>query len=133
MKYQEKKYPIYIFRAKWSQDGKHDPESPYSLRYKGLPEGRVWNSTVLQYYMYKTEQNIDKLKEEQLNIWWPNYIEKKKDTIINPRDIEISVEFFMYETWCAGWFSHYTFDDGRTNEQFIQSFRDFVYRMENLA
>jgi hypothetical protein len=65
--------------------------------------------------------------------WWTKLLEKQKEKAdLHPSDVELTVTFLRYETWCLTWFSHYTFDDGRSDVDFIRSFEKFVGRMECL-
>jgi len=34
------------------------------------------------------------------------------------------------EEWCLTWFAHYTFDIGQTDQETLNSFEEFVYRMK---
>jgi len=127
---EDKKYPIYFFSAKWSQDGEQDPK--YPNRYKDLPEGRIWNSTGFS-RMYKEEkpqEELDKIVKE----WWDKYLKSKnkdEEKITNPELLYLKVELRHHETWNLTWFQHETFDEGQTNEEALLSFEKFVRRIED--
>lgn len=122
---EEKTYPIYTFSAHWSQDGKQDMN--YPKWHEGLPEGRIWNGTSFSkmYKEEKTQEELDIIVKE----WWEKLIEKK-DNIINPELDYLKSEFKGYETWYLSWFQHETFDDGQTDEEVLQSFADYVDRVQ---
>jgi hypothetical protein len=56
---------------------------------------------------------------------------------ITPQDMETlhivdtGFDYLGDDEWCLTWFSHYTFDTGQTDEEVLESFRNFVYRYEN--
>lgn len=85
--------------------------------------------------MYKEKQDIGTLKQKIENEWVPKYFKKggiHEVPIVNPSDVEIDINFVRYETWCLEWFCHFTFDDGRSDEEYLQSFRYFVNRMKRV-
>jgi len=49
---------------------------------------------------------------------------------VDRASVEIKVSFVGYETWCLGWFSHWTFDDGQSDAEFRCSFDEYVFRHE---
>ena len=121
---EEKKYPIYRIQIKWHQaieEGKSYPEAWL----KDVPDGYFSNSQCSNYVMLKEEDNshIEGLIKD--SIW--SIKKKQKGHVINI-DSEYSVE--LYETWCPGWFQHWTFDDGKSDEEFIRSFHDYVDRIK---
>jgi hypothetical protein len=56
--------------------------------------------------------------------------EKYRD--LNPLDLSVNVEFRRWEVWCGGWFGHWTWDVGLSDEQILESFDRFVDRMKCL-
>lgn len=133
---EEKKFPIYSFSARWSEDGIQDPNRP--KWYEGLPEGRVWNSTGFS-KMFREEQTQEQL-DTFINDWWGKYIEsqsveniqKHRHPIINPQLAELKHSYKHHETWVLTWFSHETFDLGQTDGEALQSFENYVRRIEEL-
>lgn len=127
----EKVYPIYSFSAKWSQDGEHDLKYPYS--YKGLPNGRIWNSTSFSkmYKEEKSKEELDAISKE----WFEKFIKTKneegKHSILNSEILYLKIEFKKFDTWNLTWFQHETFDEGQTDEEALRSFEDFVTRIED--
>lgn len=134
----EQVYPIYHIIVKWTQEIPPD-YNPADWQIKGLPEGRMFNSASF-YCMYKEEQDIEALKHEIGHKWLPKHfdlhtVENAKGLhlpIINPHLSEITIKLERYETWCLEWFCHWTFDDSRSDEEYLASFERFVRRMERL-
>lgn len=118
-----KKYPIYSFSAKWSQDGEQDPN-----RYEGLREGRIWNSTGFT-KMFREEQTQEQI-DTFVNEWWTKYLESKNN-ISNVENLKLEAKYKEHESFVYVWFSHETFDDGQTDEEFLKEFGEFVRRYEH--
>jgi hypothetical protein len=49
--------------------------------------------------------------------------EKYKDT--NPSDLIVTVKFRRWDTWCSGWFSHWTWDTRLLKSGFVDVLRSF--------
>jgi len=135
----EQTYPIYSTIIKWTEDIPPDSRKQADWQVKDLPEGRRHDSTQLR-RMYKEDQDIETLKNEietgyvpkVFDMRKPEKVDKSHSPIINPELKEVSVKFERYETWCLEWFCHWTFDDGKTDEEYLASFERFVRRMEQL-
>ena len=125
----EQAYPIYTILVKWSQDIIKKDRKLSDWQIEGLPEGRAWNS-IRYIKMYKDEQDVAALQKKVESVIIPKFFESKN--IMNPSEIKVIAEFTRYETWCLEWFCHWTFDNGRSNEEYLASFARFVTRMENL-
>jgi len=121
-------YPIYGFTVKWIQDGKHDPKYPESFMYRDVPEGRINNSTY-QSKIFKEEQT-DEVLTEFITKWWDNLSKQDRHKDLNVELTELKVEFLRYETWNLTWFSHETFDVGQTDQEALDSFEEYVERIE---
>ena len=121
------KYPIYHTDVKWAQDGEFDEK--YPKWYEGLPEGRMWDSTGFT-KMFKEDPGQTMVLHNALD-WWKYYTEEKLGDV-NPGIPEIDIIGPRYETWCILWFSHYTFDDGRSDREFLDSFACYVLRYAHL-
>lgn len=123
------KYPIYHITVKWSEDKR--PSDDYSRwpqsMFNGLPNGRFWNMTSW-YIMFKEEFSREKYIEDCLTEWWPKYCIDHK--LRNPSEPEFTVEFSHEESFCMGWFSHWTFDVGQSDAEFIKDFIEYVQRMQ---
>ena len=124
---EDPKYPIYTIDVRWEQDGEHDEK--YPNWHKGLPEGRIWNSSGFN-KMYKEYPDLDVVKE-YVDEWWSGYRVDKLDGK-NSGEPEITIGEPRLETWCLTWFQHYTFDDGRTDKEFLESFERYVRRYAHL-
>jgi|GEM_PF-2101125 hypothetical protein len=128
----EQKFPIYFFSARWSEDGVQDPK--YPKWYEGLPEGRVWNSTGF-HKMFREEQTQEQL-DAFVQDWWKRFLVSKNEEdsrfkIINPELQYLKAEYKKHDTWVLTWFQHETFDIGQTDEEALQSFEDYVSRIED--
>jgi hypothetical protein len=131
---EDKKYPIYRFSARWSQDGAQDPS--YPAWYEGLPEGRIWNSTSWSemYKEEKTQEELDQLIKE----WWEKYQNSpgwRDSSPLSEKHPELQflkVEYKEHESWVLDWFQHHTFDVGQTDEEALQSFANYVDRVQKM-
>ncbi len=110
------KYPIYYIKVDWIQDEDR----------KDLPKGRIRNST-LYYTMKRTAVTDTLLKQEILDKFWSSY--KLRLEKINPSDPIITIEYKYNESWCMGWFSHWTFDNGLSDVEILESFTNYVNRI----
>ena len=130
----EHTYPIYSVKIRWTQDVRPDYE-PSKWQIEDLPEGRIHNGTAFS-QMYKEGQDIETLRHKIENEWIPKYFNPKTEEsrypITNPKNIEITIKFVRHETWCLEWFCHFTFDDGRSDKEYLASFERFVRRMQKL-
>jgi len=130
----EQAYPIYNIDVKWTENNDCKCGKDECLKCKRQIDGRVKNGTSF-YRMDKIEEPIEKIIEFYKNEWWPDYIQKysdkKKDSVLDVSEPIIKVEFLRYEVWCGSWFSHWTFDVGKSDWEVIRSFENFVSRMQN--
>jgi len=102
----EKKFPIYKFYATWDQDDFENNCTGYSI-------------------MYKENPSANKL-EEELQQFKLGILAKHNGVIFK----NIAYEFVEEESWCLGWFNHYTYNQFETDLEVEDSFRDFVSRKE---
>ena len=123
---EEKTYPIWYISVEWEQDGKHDQK--YPKWHEGLPEGRIFNSTGFHKMYQDTVSEEEVLKDA--NVWWSEYVLTEKIKAKNPSNQKIKVKFVWNETWCPAMFLHWTFDKGQTDAEVLQSFEQFVRRVE---
>lgn len=125
-----KKYPIYTVSAKWSQDGDQDPK--YPKWYEGLPEGRIWNSTSFT-KMFKEELTEEELKEFAEK-WWGMFLAHNENHDRNPvknvEGLQLTYKLKEFEEWNLTWFQHETFDEGQSDAEVLQSFSDYVDRVQ---
>lgn len=116
------KYPIYNINIRWTQDTEGEL-APYLV--DGLPVGRMRNAASWE-TMYREARDLEEIKKELLLDWWPRY--KKKG--LNPSEPDILVTFERQETWCPGWFCHWTFDTEPDDATVCASFDAYVERMQ---
>jgi hypothetical protein len=121
-------YPQYTISLRWEQDGAHDPG--YPKWHEGLPEGRIWNYTVLN-RMYREEQSVAELERWAREDFWPEYVAGKLADK-NPAEPEITVKDDGRESWILDWFQHWTFDVGQTDAEALASFERYVGRYEHM-
>lgn len=111
----DKAYPIFRIEAHLYYDGcEHDYVSSDRM-YQDLPPA---------------EQVM-----KDINEWWIGFINKKpiaseKPPIAkrNPVLQYLRLRLIRYETWCIRWFSHYTYVEGRSDDELLQSFYRFRAR-----
>lgn len=116
-------YQQFDLGFRWSFDHERKPDDPPSW-FDGLPEGRMWNRTG---FTHMPRENMTLEQAEQFAAeWWKGY-EKKGG---NPADLRINVSYMRSEVWCLTWFSHFTYDLGQSDEEVLNSFSEFVYRMQ---
>jgi hypothetical protein len=118
----EKAYPIYVLSATWTQDGTH--KDAYHWKIKDLPAGRIRNSISGVCLMERTERDTDELVCE----WGDRIKAAQLKKIPSLDNFSAKLVTMYYETWCLTWFCHHTFDDGRTDDEFIESFHRYVDR-----
>ncbi|GAH25053.1 unnamed protein product [marine sediment metagenome] len=134
----EKAYPIYSVRIAYTYEI-NDDNRKYIGKNRILPNGRA-KDAISPSLMYKEEQDINKIMQEAKEDIWAGYIrvhdrhtlEKGRMVIDKPKLESIDVSLLRYETWNSGWFSHWTFDDGRKNIEYVESFGRLVTRMERI-
>lgn len=126
----ERCYPIYWVELKWSYDIPDDRPADRHTPTDGLPEGRMWNGT--GWHTMPAEEGVSENElcgdahDQMTNAFGGD---KYKGT--NPADLKVSIKFNQWETWCSGWFSHWTWDKHIfTDEQVLRSFERYVTRIE---
>ena len=82
---EEKKFPIYKFYANWDQDDFENNCTDYYIMYKENPSA---------------SQLEDELQQFKLRT-----LAKHKGVIFH----NIEYEFVEEESWCLGWFNHFTY------------------------
>lgn len=121
-------YPIYRISTFWTQDGVHDPK--YPKWHEGLPEGRIHNSNHFS-KMFKQEQSSEALEALALE----HFDAMKNDKSNAEKNFELvnfKIEPVEYETWHCTWFQHETFDVGQTDSEALNSFKQFVSRINRM-
>lgn len=134
----EKAYPIYSVRIAYTHD-LNDENKKYIGNKNRLPNDRA-KGVITTPVMYSEEQDIAFIKQDAKKKSWIPFIKarergnvkKGRMPIEHPKLESIEVSLLRYETWCISWFSHWTFDDGRSNAEYVKSFARFVARMERV-
>ena len=101
---EEKKFPIYKFYASWDQDDYKNNCTGYSIMYKENPTAG------------QLESELEQFKY--------GILAKHSGVIFKVAEYR----FVEDESWCSGWFSHYTYNEFETNYNVDCSFRDYVER-----
>ena len=57
-------------------------------------------------------------------------IDVVRRNVLNPADLSITVKFARCDVWCDGWFSHWTFDVGMSDQGVLASFDRYVERIQ---
>ena len=112
-------YPIYLVSAKWTEDASENS------RPEDIIDGRIKNNTGFSIMLREPDLQQAEAKASE---WWEQYKEKRT----NPKNLGMEVTLERNESWCGGWFSHWTFDVGQTDAEALASFSRFVDRMESL-
>jgi hypothetical protein len=123
----EKLYPIYSVGVRWSEG--YPPGAEWRMHRVGvppLPAGRFWNSTGWE-RMEQDDRPAVNLATEIREQWWPGYCQTKK--LLKPADLLVTVRLNRREVWCDGWFSHYSFDVGMSDQEVLASFARYVERV----
>lgn len=108
----DKAYPIFRIEAHLTYDGVDHDYARSDRMYLEMP---------------LAEQTI-----KDANEWWQSLINKEpigedKTPISQKHPIlqHLRLHLIEYETWCIRWFSHYTYVDGRSDDELLQSFYRF--------
>lgn len=102
-------YPIYSIKYSWPDDS------------VGCVNGKNGSSTLI---MLKEEspEEIREIVSKTIN----RIAESEK---VEPANITHEVELLRYEEWCLGWFGHWTFDIGLSDQEVLDSFQRYVDRI----
>jgi hypothetical protein len=113
---EEKRYPIYLFEASWDQD---------DYAGNGTSEKK----------MFKEDLGLEATNKFALTTWWPGLAlaDRPSGPIYkkNPVNVEVKVTYLGEETWCMGWFSHYTLNTHLSDDELRLSFHEYVDRHRN--
>ncbi len=126
------KYPIYRVSAEWVQDcdPSRDDRAKYpdSWWYRDMPPNRMRNRTGFDVMRRERDDVAEAIRTTE---WWEGYRAKKEEGG-NWTDAVLETVFAREETWCLSWFSHWTFDDGKSDQEYLASFDRFCRRMQRL-
>ncbi len=125
----EQAYQIFSVHARWSRAILHglDEVGLGPSWFEGLPARRMWD-TKQWYEMPREIVTFDEIVATALAEWWPDLKREEEDK--NLADLTIDVNFVRWETWCPGWFSHWTWDTGLSDAKVLGSFQRYVWRTE---
>lgn len=122
-------YPIYDVGLAWVED-LPDGKQQSGREKQELWPGRCFNSVSYHPRMFREIPDIGELDNEFRTKVWPKYCKDKKPG--NPDKLRVIITFTRYEEWCIGWFQHHTFDISQTDREVLESFENFVRRMQLL-
>lgn len=107
-------YPIYRFFIKF--------------KYKNFKDEEWKNNSLLHSIMFKESKTND-----ELDIVAGDIINGLNDKykFVHPLQ-SYEYKLLRYETWCLGWFDHYTYDIGQSDSDLYESFERYVRRYENM-
>ena len=106
---EEKKFPIYRFELYWNQaDYDNNSTSWYKMVPITLTDDDIYN---------EIQQHKERIVASQIEKGKPvsEFLSEKCELVEN-------------ETWAITWFSHYTINQFDTDEEALQSFREYVSR-----
>lgn len=127
-----KKYPIYKFSAvvRDHVDGSTNPEQTMSG--ERMFPAEPTESELLEHLRKYGDAIINKRSSWTIDFgegMEPRFVE------MTPAEakleiVTLSVSTPILESWVLGWFSHSTIDEGQDDEYFIQSFSEYVARVQ---
>lgn len=107
-------YPIYRFLIKFKYKNSSDEE---------WKDNSICHS--IMYKESKTNDELDVIVGDIVNSLSDKY------KFIHPFQ-SYEYKLLRYETWCLGWFDHYTFDIGQSDSDLYESFEKYVRRYEHM-
>jgi len=120
----ERAYPIYLIRSTFSECIPEDEMTDLFYRNRKVT-GRP---TRFAEHAEKNMMYESVLTPEQLT----SEIQKTHVTLLKTsptaEDVVIEITLRIWETWCAGWFNHWTWPKHRSDIELKQSFRQYVNR-----
>ena len=76
--------------------------------------------------MYNVEEyNFDLVQDESWRLWQHQVGRYKGSTLV-----KIKTKYLGMFEWCLGWFSHWTFPKGRSDDELLESFRRHVEEIQ---
>lgn len=119
---QSPRYKIWSIRASWTNINKEGERVKNGTGFKWMPKDQSAS----------TQENTEAHARE----WWDKYIERMKqekpEHVKEIEDIQLAASFSHEESWCDGWFKHWTWDIGQSDEEALESFQQYVWRIEVL-
>lgn len=119
----EKAYPIYFVSFKFLQLlGDRKVEEWHRLVTEPGEPTRFHNAS--SWYVMTKEKLAGVGLEQQIALIMRSFNENYPDAKV----LESTIKLVYWETWVIQWFSHATYDDGRTDAEFERSFSRYVNR-----
>jgi hypothetical protein len=103
-------YPIYHVKISWPEEGKY------------CPDGRNATSATIML----REASATEIAERCLRL----QERMAEEHNVQPWDVEVEISSVRFEEWACSWFSHYTFDIGLSDQEVLDSFRKYVWRIQ---
>lgn len=100
------KYPIFRIAIQWVEGSYRTNGTSFYKMYKEFPDF----------------EEVTIFAES----WWRSY----NLSHVCGNLVSLSVEYIGDYSWCLTWFSHYTYDNGQTDMEFLDSFEEFVQGLE---
>lgn len=124
-------YQIFRIHQKFHRPLKPDEnkESTYGPKwFEGLEPGRIWNS-YSYYYMPKENVTLEAAERHAEKFFqeWLLHQDNHEQFSAEP----INVQYLLSESWCMGWFSHWTWDMGQDDRAILMSFHSYINRMQD--
>lgn len=115
------RFPIFKHHAHWLQDAW---EGATERELFGVPTGLA-RAEQTGLVMFKEWPSVEEMrsKEHQVRMSVADAHGAK-----GAREISVCFSFRELESWCQGWFGHWTFDAGQEDQEFLCSFASFVDR-----
>jgi len=111
----EETYPIYSVFANWTEEKEDGVRSP--------------NSTAVT-FMTKDPATVEEKSRYIESLRESLYSHDRRRPIKDIQDLDLHVKFIRRETWYCTWFTHQTFDTGKTDHEVLESFERYVTRYE---
>lgn len=111
----DKAYPIFYIKAHFKYDSVDNDYCGSGRMYQEMPSAERIISDLNEWWL--SILNKEPVGEDKIPI-------AKKHPILQ----NLEVRLVEYETWCLRWFSHYTYVDGKSDDELLQSFCRFRQR-----
>lgn len=112
-------YEVWDIHARWlelCEDGKEY----YPNWLEGAPDGFFWNRSTYHLMPREGGWTREAVAEWAWSLVW-----------LNKNSLRLTVKFKGMQPWYLTWFCHETWDDGRSDAEFMQSFRQWIYYCED--
>lgn len=123
----EKTSPLYNIDVRWEENiGVRKPEDLISSLVEGMPPGRMKNGTSFNYFA-KMNESLDDIYAYLYKDWTLELLKKYPDAEID--NLQTTVKWIRNDTWCLGWFNHYSYNTHLKDEDLLLSFKRYVDRV----